>query len=220
MRAFVRNHALTLVMLGLFALFWFGQSLAGHHFHAEQEREHGRAPGSYGEYIVSPEFIESTFENWESEFLQMGCFVLLSAVLKQRGSSQSKPIEGQAEEDEDPARHRADKDAPGPVRKGGWALKLYSRSLSLALFALFAVSFGLHALGGWRAANQDARLHGSPELGLGQFLLGPQFWYQSLQNWQSEFLSVGVLVLLSVYLRQKGSPESKPVHYGHHRMKS
>ncbi len=220
MKRFVQDHALTLVMLGLFAIFWVGQSLAGYRFHAQQQREHGEDPGSYPQFLRSPEFVETTFENWESEFLQMGAFVLLSAVLKQRGSSQSKPIHGKAEQDEDPASHRGDPGAPGPVRRGGLAMRLYSHSLSLALFGLFAFSFALHAVGGWKAANLEARSHGSPPQGLLEFLLGARFWYQSLQNWQSEFLSVGVLVLLSVYLRQRGSPESKPVHYAHRQMKT
>jgi hypothetical protein len=201
-------------MFGLFLLFWLGQSLTGLHAYNEEQREHGQPPASYGKYLQSGEFLEVTFENWESEFLQMGAFVLLAAVLKQKGSGESKKVYGENEVDKDP-RKEARPDSPAPVHRGGLALQLYSRSLSIALFALFFFSFALHAVGGLRLFNEEQLQHGQQAVGLWQYVTGSQFWFESFQNWQSEFLSVGVLVVLSIFLRQKGSPESKPVHASH-----
>ena len=215
MKRFLHDHGLTLVMLGLFAMFWLGQSLTGFSTHNKHQRWHGEEPDTFSQYLRSGDFLEATFENWESEFLQMGCFVLLAVGLRQRGSSQSKPMHGKSEHDEDPRKHRSDPDAPWPVRRGGWVLTLYSSSLSLALFSLFLFSFVMHGVGGWMQFNEEAPSHGEAAISLGQFLLSATFWQESFQNWQSEFLSVGVLVFLSVYLRQKGSPESKPVHASH-----
>jgi hypothetical protein len=214
MRNALRNNALTIVMVTLFLAFWAGHSVAGWRHHLEELGEHGAAAISWGEYVRSGDFLETTFENWESEFFQMAAFVFLSAFLLQRGAAESKkpPEEGDEEKDDDlePTPH-----APGPVHRGGLALAFYSHSLTLALFGLFVISFALHAVTGLSEHNDDARLHGQAAITLGQFLGSAQFWYQSFQNWQSEFLSVAVLVVLSIFLRQKGSPESKAVHAAH-----
>jgi hypothetical protein len=201
-------------MFGLFLLCWGGQCLTGLHSHNEDRREHGQPALSFGAYLHSGEFIEATFENWESEFLQMGAFVILSAFLKQKGSGESKKLSGQEEVDEDPQKN-ARTDSPGPVHRGGLLLKLYSHSLTLALFGLFFFSFALHAVGGEMLFNEEQLQHGQPAVTFLQYVTGSEFWFQSFQNWQSEFLSVGVLVVLSIFLRQKGSPESKPVAMSH-----
>jgi hypothetical protein len=201
-------------MFGLFLVFWLGQSLTGLSAYNQEQREHGQPPVSYGEYLRSGEFMEVTFENWESEFLQMGAFVILSAFLKQKGSGESKKISGENEVDKDPRKERRP-DSPGPVHRGGLALKLYSNSLTLALFGLFFFSFAMHAVGGVRLFNEEQLQHGQPPVTVWRYMTGSQFWFESFQNWQSEFLSVGVLVVLSIFLRQKGSPESKPVHVPH-----
>jgi hypothetical protein len=214
MRQALKDSSLTLVMLGLFAIFGLGQSLSGWRHHDQEARLHGRSPSSYLQYLRSGEFIEATFENWESEFLQMGAFVLFTAFLKQKGSPESKPPEGDPEHDADPGKEKT-ADSPGPVHRGGLALKLYSHSLSVALFALFLLSFGLHAVGGTMQFNDEARAHGQPAVSFLSFVASSTFWFESFQNWQSEFLSVGVLLILSIFLRQKGSPESKPVHAPH-----
>lgn len=214
LRKIFRENGLSIVMFGLFLVFWGGQSLTGWHSYNEEQREHGQPAVSYGAYLRSGEFIEATFENWESEFLQMGAFVVLAAILKQKGSGESKKIDGENEVDKDPRKERRP-DSPGPVHRGGLALKLYSHSLSLALFGLFLFSFALHAIGGLKLFNEEQLQHGQQAVTFWQYVSGSRFWFESFQNWQSEFLSVGVLVVLSIFLRQKGSPESKPVHAPH-----
>lgn len=171
---------------------------------------------TYGEFLRTSEFGEIVFENWESEFLQMGFYVILTVFLMQKGSSESKKHDGTDEVDEDPEKHRDDPDAPAPVRSGGWKLALYKNSLSLAFLLLFAVSFAGHAASGARKHNAEQLAHGAggtvSTLG---YLLEAQFWYESMQNWQSEFLAVLAIAVLSIWLRQWGSPESKPVHAPH-----
>jgi hypothetical protein len=155
-------------------------------------------------------------ENWESEFLQMFLFVALTAFLYQKGSAESKKLDGEEPVDRDPRLSRNRKNAPWPVRKGGIVLKVYEYSLSLALLILFTVCFVLHAASGAREYNEDRRAHGSGERVTAlQYVGTPRFWFESFQNWQSEFLSVGTMVLLSIRLRQRGSPESKPVDAPH-----
>jgi hypothetical protein len=215
MRRRLRENGLALVMFGIFAVVLVGQSLAGWAVYSAEEQDHGRPPVAYTRYLTTGHFVEAVFENWESEFLQMGAYVALTALLFQKGSPESKGLDGPEAVDEDPRAHRDAKDAPWPVRQGGLALRLYEHSLSLALLTLFAGSFALHAAGGAAAYNHEQALHGGEPLPLLGFLASPQLWFQSLQNWQSEFLSAGVLVVLSVYLRERGSPESKPVHHPH-----
>ena len=167
-------------------------------------------------YLRTAHFGEATFENWESEFLQMGMYVVLTTKLRQKGSSESKPLEGSTPQDEDPSDHRDDADAPWPVRRGGAVLALYRNSLSIALFALFVASFVLHAWTGSRVYNHELASSGSTAFVNGlSYMTTSQFWFESLQNWQSEFLAVAAIVILTIFLRQHGSPESKPVHAPH-----
>lgn len=210
---FFKDNALSLVMFGLFVLFIGGESVVGHRTHLEELRDHGEPPITYGAYLRSGDFAEAVFENWESEFLQMGLFVVLASFLRQKGSAQSKP-EGENEVDQDPREH-ARPDSPGPVHRGGLALTLYSRSLSIALLGLFVFSFAMHAVGGQRAFNAEQLQHGGAPVSVLGYLASARFWFESFQNWQSEFLSVFALAVLSIWLRQKGSPESKPVHAPH-----
>jgi hypothetical protein len=210
----LKDNGLSLSLFALFTACVVVQIIAGRARYDDERREHGRASVSYGEYLTSGDLIESIFENWESEFLQMAAFLMLSASLVQRGSAASKDPDGDDEHDADPIAARTP-DSPRPVQRGGAALALYERSLTLALFALFLVSWGLHALGGRMKASEEAVSHGDPPLALLDYLASSQFWFESMQNWQSEFLSVGVLVVLSIFLRQHGSPQSKPVHAPH-----
>jgi hypothetical protein len=214
MRRVLRDNALSLTMFGLFLVFLVAQSFAGFRSNNNDNQEHGQPRESYTEYLASGAFVEATFENWESEFLQMGVYVLFTAWLIQRGSPESKNPGGE-ESDADPRAERDNPDAPGPVRRGGLALTLYEHSLSTALFALFLLSFVLHALGGHAEYNQQQLEHGQAAVSLWGFVTSSEFWFQSMQNWQSEFLAVGALAVLGIFLRQRGSPESKPVAAPH-----
>src|SRR3954463_15897627 len=216
MRRFFRNNGLTLVIMGLFLLAWVGQAATGLREHNNQQRDHGAAPIGMGEYLTSGHFWEATAGNWESEFLQMGMFVVLTCWLYQKGSPESKDPDGDGDAVEnDPEVHRHRPGAPWPVRRGGVWLWVYSRSLSLAFFGMFLVSFYLHGRHGAREYSEDARQHGQPAVTTLGYMGPSRFWFESLQNWQSEFLSLAGMVFLSVYLRQRGSAESKPVATPH-----
>ncbi|HEY0713444.1 MAG TPA: DUF6766 family protein [Polyangia bacterium] len=227
MKRVLRDNGLSIALFALFLASLLGQSLTGWREHNDEQRDHNRAAVSYGQYLTSGDFLEATFENWESEFMQMAAFLVLSAVLIQRGAAESKkPPEEEEEErkqkDEEEAPEGESSqnghppaDAPWPVHRGGLVLVLYKRSLSLVLSALFLVSFVAHGLGGQAKYNDEAIAHGQPTMGLIEYMTSARFWFESFQNWQSEFLSVGVLVVLSIFLRQSGSPESKPVEAPH-----
>ena len=146
----------------------------------------------------------------------MAVYVWLTSFLYQRGSAESKDPNKHEAVDDDPRQHRRDKDAPWPVRRGGFVLRLYEHSLLLALLLLFLLSFGLHLVGSTKEQCRDQFLHGQACQSVWQNLGGATFWFESFQNWQSEFLSIAVLVLFSIFLRQRGSPESKQVHAPHH----
>jgi hypothetical protein len=161
-------------------------------------------------YLTTGHFIESTFENWESEFLQMALFVVFTIFLYQKGSSESKdPDDPKGEEDREPDPNK--KDAPWPVKQGGMILKLYKHSLTIALFLLFILSFMAHWYGSMKDYNQEQQLMGKPTESAMEYLANSRLWFESFQNWQSEFLSILAMVGLSIFLRQKGSPQSKPV---------
>lgn len=211
-----RNNSLSIVLILLFVLCLFGHAYAGWKVHNEEERQHGRPEITLSAFLSTNEFGETVFENWESEFLQMGFYVILTVFLYQRGSSESKKHDGTDAVEEAPEAHQQDKDAPGPVKTGGWRLSIYKNSLSLAFLGMFLASFVGHAFTGARKYNDEQLAHGSTEfVSTMQYLAKPQFWYESFQNWQSEFLAVLAIVVLSIWLRQWGSPESKPVHVPH-----
>jgi hypothetical protein len=212
----IRNNSLSLVAFLLFALFLFGQSVAGHREYNDNQRSHQEAPVSYGRYLSTGAFVEATFENWESEFLQMGAYVLLTAWLVQRGSPESRPLQGSAPQDEDPRTKARRRDAPLPVRRGGLALALYRHSLSIAFFVLFVGSWLGHAAGGSREYSAEQLAHDRPPVSMVEYMTTSRFWFESFQNWQSEFLAVGSIVVLSIFLREQRSPESKPVAAPHH----
>ena len=214
MKRFWRDNGLSLALFALFLIFWVGQALTGWRDEVEEQRDHGATPPTLVEYLDSGSFVEATTENWESEFLQMFVYVLFTVFLYQRGSAESKSPDEPEDVDRDPRSNRRS-DAPGPVKAGGWKLKLYEYSLSLAFLTLFLVSFISHAVSGAAAYNEEQRLHGAAEVTLWEFLTHARFWFQSFQNWQSEFLAIWSMVVLSIFLRQRGSPESKPVDSPH-----
>lgn len=216
MRRILRENGLSIVMFSLFIFAVVGQSVTGYHEYNDDRKQHGEAQLAFGEYLTSGHFVEAIFENWESEFLQMGMYVLLTAFLYQKGSPESKELDKKELVDSDPSESRRKRaDAPWPVRHGGFVLQIYKYSLTITLFLLFLISFALHAAGGARLYSEEQRQHGEPPASTIQYLGTSRFWFESFQNWQSEFLSVGVLVVLSIFLRQKGSPESKPVDSPH-----
>ena len=217
MKRLLRENGLSVTVVATFLVIWFGgQTVAGLHSYNAERRLDGEQQLSFGEYLSSAHFGEATFENWESEFLQMGMYVLLTVKLVQRGSAESRPVDEPVPQDEDPAAHRQDPGAPWPVRRGGVWLAVYRRSLSAVLLTLFAVSLLLHAVTGSRVFNNEQEVAGSADrVSTWSYLFRAQFWFESLQNWQSEFLAVGAIVILSIFLRQHGSPESKPVHAPH-----
>src|SRR5688572_16892522 len=214
-RTFLRDNGLSIVVLTLFVVFLMGQALAGWQEFNDEQLEHGETPVSLAEYVAGDHFAEATAENWESEFLQMAFYVLLTTFLFQKGSSESKKIGEKEAVDRDPRLTKNKKDAPWPVRRGGWVLVLYEYSLTLAFLLLFLISFALHAVGGTEEYNQDQLEHGGEIVSVGQYMSTSQFWFESFQNWQSEFLALGAMALLSIFLRQRGSPESKPVDAPH-----
>lgn len=194
MKRLLRDNGLSLVLATLFLLFWLGQAVTGFRTHAEDEAEAGHSTPGFLAYLASGHFWQATGENWESEFLQMGAYVLLTTFLFQRGSAESL----------DPD----DPDRDHPPTRASW---LRRHSLSLAFGGLFLLSFALHGVGGVADENRQRADRGLPALTLPAFLGSARFWFQSLQNWQSEFLAVLAIVLLSIHLRQHRSPESKPV---------
>jgi uncharacterized protein (DUF486 family) len=216
MRRWIHEHGLLLANVGLFLVFFVGMALTGARAYSADQLEHHQAAISLWSYLHTGDFVEATFENWESEFLQMGMYVVLTAYLFQRGSSESKPLDRDSPQDADPRGADLRKPVPWPVRRGGVVLTLYENSLAALFFVLFAASIALHAAGGARAYSADQQTHGQPAVSLWGFVRTSQFWFESFQNWQSEFLAVAVIVGGSVYLRQRGSAESKPVAEPHH----
>lgn len=215
-QGFWRENALSIVLATVFVVLIAGQAVVGNVADNEDRVAHRRPPRRLAQYVTSAEFASATFENWESEFLQMGAYVLLTVWLRQRGSAESRPmLEAEEDDIEKTERKYWTGATPRLARAKGPARWLYRNSLSLALFALFAVSFVGHLFGSWRAHVAEEILHGQPPASLLHHLADARFWFESLQNWQSEFLAVLTLVVLSIWLRQDRSPQSKPVDAPH-----
>lgn len=208
-KSFWYRNSLSLVFLFLFLASVGAQAYTGWIVHNKELVKHHVSAITFLKYLTSGAFIEATFENWESEFLQMALFVVLTVFLRQKGSSESKkpddPLFDLSEE-------KPRGDSPWPVRKGGIFLVLYENSLSIALTLLFAGSFLGHWYGSWREDSEQQILEGGHVQPFSSYLLSARFWFESFQNWQSEFLSVLAIVFLSIYLRQAGSAQSKPVN--------
>jgi hypothetical protein len=212
---FWRDNGLSLVLIGAFLLCLVGMTLAGWLQHNEELIAHNQPPLALMAYFVSSDFQSALFENWESEFLQMSAYVILTAMLFQRGSAESKDPDGDNEVDQDPALLSDDPQAPRAAKAKGLLLWLYSYSLGIALAALFLLSFVLHFFHSLAAASETALVHGEPVPSALEYLLSARLWFESFQNWQSEFLATAVIVILSIMLRYRGSPESKPVAAPH-----
>ncbi len=207
--SFIYNNGLSITFLLLAFITIGAQLFTGLDQYNDFLNEYHQNPVGVLQYFKSGHFIEATFENWESEFFQMGLFVWFTVFLRQKGSSESKKLSGKAEEvDRQPKNHPK---APWPVKKGGIILSIYKHSLSITLMLLFIISFSLHLYGSNNFYNEEQILKGkSPETMI-TYLGNSKFWFESFQNWQSEFLSIFVIIFLSIYLREIGSPQSKPV---------
>lgn len=213
MKTFLRNNGLSICFFVLFIAAMAGQIVFGFEEYNKALMELGVPSVSVSSYFSTGHFIESTFENWESEFLQMGLLVVMTIFLQQKGSSESKDFDKDEEVDRVPSATR--KGAPGPVKKGGLILKIYKHSLTIVLFLLFALSFLGHFYGSLKDENEQLSLKGKPLETASQYITDSRFWFESFQNWQSEFLSIFAIIVLSIYLRQIGSSQSKPVDAPH-----
>jgi len=215
MRRFLRDNGLSCVLLAIFIVTLLGQSITGFEVYNDDQRDHNQPTITFSTYFTTGHFVEAVFENWESEFLQDAAYVVLTVYLYQRGSSESKDPDKEESVDADPRDSQTDSNAPWPVRQGGGWLRFYENSLLLAFLALFFAAVALHAAGGAAEYNHEQLLHGGETVSTFQYLSTAQFWFESFQNWQSEFLALFSIVTLSIVLRQRGSPESKPVASPH-----
>jgi hypothetical protein len=212
---FLARNALSITCLVAFTVLLVGMVLTGYHTFNAEQLEHGELHVSFWTYVGQGHIWEALFENWESEFLQMAAYVVLTAFLVQRGSAESKDPDRDESADDDPSVDPHRRDVPWPVRRGGLALALYEHSLAIAFTVLFLGSFIGHAFGGVAAYNDELQAHGGASVSTWQYVTGSQFWFESFQNWQSEFLAVFAIVVLTIFLRERGSPESKPVAAAH-----
>ena len=219
MRRFIRENGLSIAAFSLFVVCLIGQFVTGLREYNSDQREHRQPTVRAAEYLRSGHFLEVTFENWESEFLQMAAFVVLTAMLYQKGSPESKKLDEEEAVDEDPrdalSSPKKRVKAPWPVLRGGIVLKVYEHSLSLALTLLFLMSLAVHAIGGAKHYNEEQVTHGGDTVSTLDYMGTSRFWFESFQNWQSEFLAVFALFVLTIWLRERGSPQSKPVAAGH-----
>jgi len=214
---FVRENSLSLLFGALLLLTLVAQSFVGHSLYNENAIQHSQETISYLRYLASSEFGEAVMENWESEFLQFTLYILATVWLVQKGSPESKQLEkaGRGTDEEQLVGKHAGQNSPRWAKVGGWRTALYSNSLALVMGLLFLGSWLGHSFTGWSEFNQEQQEHGDAAVSWTGYLGKPDFWQQSFQNWQSEFLAIGAMVVFSIYLRQRGSPESKPVGASH-----
>ncbi len=215
MPRFIRDNSLSLALFVVFLATLGGQAVTGWRSYNQDQQDHNQPPVSFGEYLGEGHFSEAVFENWESEFLQDAAYVFFTAFLIQRGSAESKDPDKEEPVDADPRQSQADPNAPWPVRRGGIWLSLYKRSLLITFVLLFVFAFAMHAVGGAAEYSNEQLQHGDQAVSAIQYIGTARFWFESFQNWQSEFLALFAMIVLSIFLRQQGSPESKPVASPH-----
>lgn len=218
MRRFVRDTGLSLAFLTIFVVTLIGQSIAGHSYNNQELGQHGQPPTTYLEFITSSDFLVDVAENWQSEFLQFFLFILATIWFIQRGSPESKKPgdEGMGSDEDQLVGRHARPDSPRWARVKGVRRWIFSNSLLVVMGAVFALSWFAQSLAGHITANEENALHGLAPETWGDYVTSAEFWNRTLQNWQSEFLAVGAMVAFSIYLRQRGSSESKPVGVPHH----
>jgi hypothetical protein len=213
----LRDNGLTLVFGALFLGAVVFQAIAGHNEFNDEQRQHGSEQLGLWRYVTTARFASAVLENWQSEYLQFTLFILLTVWFLQRGSPESKEMDkagGESDEDQKVGEH-ARPDSPLWARAGGWRTFVYSNSLVLVMGLIWVGCWFAQAVSGWTDYNDGRLGHHLDSIGFGKYLGSAEFWERSLQNWQSEFLAVGSMVVLSIYLRQRGSPESKPVGSPH-----
>jgi hypothetical protein len=217
MRRFLKQNGLSLFFGLIFLLALGGQSVVGRAKYNDEQRVQGRAEVSYTEYVTSSDFAVDVTENWQSEYLQFLLYILATVWLVQRGSPESKQLDeaGLESDAEQKIGEHADDDSPRLARVGGVRTTLYSWSLTIVMGALFLGSWGAQSVAGLARFNEEQLLQRQDPVTWTEYVVGPDFWSRTLQNWQSEFLAVGSMVVFSIYLRQRGSPESKPVGTPH-----
>ena len=217
MRGWVFEQSLTLFFLALFALSLVGQSVAGLRAYNQEQQAHDEATIGYGRYLVSSDFGGNVMENWQSEFLQFSLIVVATIWLVQRGSTESKPLEDAGPETDREAKVGRATPAAGPrwAKVRDWRLKVYESSLLLAMVTIFFGAWLAQSLTNWTMYNEEQTEHGEQAVSWLRYITEADFWNRTLQNWQSEFLAVATMAAFSIYLRQRGSPESKPVGSPH-----
>ncbi|HXR60875.1 MAG TPA: DUF6766 family protein [Solirubrobacterales bacterium] len=212
-KKFVKENSLSLFFLAIFLLALVGQAIAGHNLYNEEAIAHGESTIGFWRYLTSSSFGQAVTENWQSEYLQFALFAVVTVWLLQKGSPESKELDqAGTESDKDQKVGRwAQADSPRWAKVGGLRTTIYSNSLIIAMTLVFFGSWFAQSVTGWTEHNQEQHEHGDPRLSWLSYIGSSQFWESTLQNWQSEFLAVGSFAVLVVYLRQRGSPESKPV---------
>lgn len=213
----LKDNSLSLVFGLLLLITLAAQSLVGLADYNNSARTDGLAQIDWWRYVTSSSFAVDVAENWQSEYLQFTLYILLTVWLVQRGSSESKPFDQAGQDDDRRQRMGAfvEPESPVPVRRGGWWARLYSVSLTAVMGTIFLVSWAAQAVAGRVAFNEQRLRDQLDPLSLGGYLASPDFWVRTLQNWQSELLAVGSMAIFAVFLRQRGSPESKPVGAPH-----
>ena len=213
----VGDHALSLFFGVLFLGSLLGQSFFGLAEYNEQQLSHGSSPISYWEFVTSSSFVVDVAENWQSEYLQFFVFIIATILLVQKGSTESKVPgdDGIGTDKEQLIGRHANADSPAWAKAGGWRGVVYSNSLLLVMGAIFVLSWLAQSLAGVVVYNEEQTEHGQPTIDWLAYVASPDFWNRTLQNWQSEFLAVGSMIAFTIYLRQRGSPQSKPVGTPH-----
>jgi hypothetical protein len=214
---FFRDNGLSLIFGGLFLVVLVFQAIAGHNEFNDEQRQHDAEQVGLWRYVTSARFASAVLENWQSEYLQFTLFILLTVWFLQRGSPESKEMDkagGESDEDQKVGEH-AQPDSPLWARVGGWRTFVYSNSLVIVMTLIWIGCWFSQAVSGWTDYNDGRLGHHLDSIGFVKYLGSAEFWERSLQNWQSELLAVGSMAIFAVYLRQRGSPESKPVGAPH-----
>ena len=217
MRRFAKENGLSLFFATIFVATLVGQSFAGQHNYNAEQAEHGGRTLSWWDYLVTPDFGGAVLENWQSEFLQFSLFIAATIWLLQKGSNESKPLADaglESDERQQVGRHTPS-EGPGWAKVDDLRRGVYENSLLVVMTLIFFATWFGQSLNNWRVFNAEQTAHDAARVSWGRYLLDPDFWEKTLQNWQSEFLAVGTLVVFTIYLRQRGSPESKPVGAPH-----